>query len=701
MLSREASHVGARQVNNHLWYSLRSCSFFSSCDSNFLESILEELQVEVYHEGDVIITEGDIGDTMYFLNHGEVEVSVGNSIVSRLGSGSFFGEMTLLGLSRVRGATIRALEFCDCRTLHYRNFKKTLANYPEEKARFKVLAESRREQVLRGGDSNRRHRQKSFHSKSMQRKLQLSPRSVSAHTTPRAKVQTELDTSQWKTMLNSLFEEVWSTPRNRARTPKSPTTTPKRPATAEVGTPASNKAAERTTPASTPLQQTVKQPVESRLVPSNIAKHDVSASEQVSARAGDRDSSLSSSRSSSPARGPLQPYRPMPPPIMSPRSELSSPKLLMDRALSTNSERSGPFRSRASSVASSKHSQPRKERPSELQQRNERKARDVLEDGREVILWSIARRKAEETKGGPGWKPPDASATLMDDLLHEGEEKQMRASDSGDSLPNIQDVEALLTASLQLSSGAPQQEDPPGAEEMPSQQRAYVFAEPPTSHQTSEARSKVPFAAMAAPRKAKDFWEVLSAQPRSPTPQQPFVPPHQQAVFGCGGTTPDVDESRPCRTPDLRVPLVFRRVPTAGRSRSSCQSRQESRPSSRASSSWMKVRMFGLQSHPPAMPPPVLRPLPAVPSPSPSPSLDMEEPSLCSWPPHQPPGHPPHRRHPTAARYVSEGKKSNSLVPRSNSQRAKEWEFHSPWIIDNPPPPPNTELWPVDGFVDS
>jgi len=66
----------------------------------------------LYGDGDVIVTQGELGDCMYVVQSGEVEVvqatPAGEQRLAVLVAGDFFGEMAVFE-REVRSATVRAL----------------------------------------------------------------------------------------------------------------------------------------------------------------------------------------------------------------------------------------------------------------------------------------------------------------------------------------------------------------------------------------------------------------------------------------------------------------------------------------------------------------------------------------------------------------------------------------------------------------
>jgi len=127
---------------------LRKSPFFSERDTLFLEMVIAELEIELFQDGETIISQGDHGDKMYFLYCGDVDVFVGpNEVkVARLSSGTVFGEMALFGQHK-RAATIRAAGFVDCRVISHRAFNAVLKRFPKDREFFMNMAAERLAQL--------------------------------------------------------------------------------------------------------------------------------------------------------------------------------------------------------------------------------------------------------------------------------------------------------------------------------------------------------------------------------------------------------------------------------------------------------------------------------------------------------------------------------------------------------------------------
>ena len=88
-----------------------------------------------------VVRQGDVGDAMYFIASGAVEVALAESPV-RLGSGDFFGEIALLKDVR-RTADVVALGYCRCLVLHARAFQRLMAEDEELRQTIMRVADRR------------------------------------------------------------------------------------------------------------------------------------------------------------------------------------------------------------------------------------------------------------------------------------------------------------------------------------------------------------------------------------------------------------------------------------------------------------------------------------------------------------------------------------------------------------------------------
>ena len=97
------------------------------------------MQNITFKAGDTIITEGDEGNSAFFIVEGSVEVIVGKDgdakNVGELQSGEVFGEMSLIE-SGPRSATIKAVTDTECTVTTYEEFVKTLQDNPEQAIQF-------------------------------------------------------------------------------------------------------------------------------------------------------------------------------------------------------------------------------------------------------------------------------------------------------------------------------------------------------------------------------------------------------------------------------------------------------------------------------------------------------------------------------------------------------------------------------------
>ena len=110
---------------------IETVPLFQACDGIFQHNIAMVLRPEVVDAGDFVIRKGDVGQKMYFLVRGEVEVLDGDGqIINTLGPGSFFGETALI-LAAPRTASIRGRQRCDLFVLDRGDFNRVLRDHPQ------------------------------------------------------------------------------------------------------------------------------------------------------------------------------------------------------------------------------------------------------------------------------------------------------------------------------------------------------------------------------------------------------------------------------------------------------------------------------------------------------------------------------------------------------------------------------------------
>lgn len=111
----ELPHTLQMAISDHtrLEY-IKSCPFFDFCSAEIIKALAMCLNPLMFSMGDVLVHYNDMGQAMYFLEKGSVEVVSGDNrtVFATLTKGAFFGE-TALFFKQKRSATIRAAEFCE------------------------------------------------------------------------------------------------------------------------------------------------------------------------------------------------------------------------------------------------------------------------------------------------------------------------------------------------------------------------------------------------------------------------------------------------------------------------------------------------------------------------------------------------------------------------------------------------------------
>ena len=170
-MAEDVAHVGdfgdagpfaaERRRRNFIetWDVVSKVPFFQSLDPSAITEITHMLRRLEVPERTAVIRRGRVGDCMYFIAAGEVEVDVAPTPV-RLGEGTFFGELALLGdmirtanVSTTRATTLLVLDLADFRTLMAHHTELARAIDAEAKRRLGDI--QRRRELHRQGDTSK------------------------------------------------------------------------------------------------------------------------------------------------------------------------------------------------------------------------------------------------------------------------------------------------------------------------------------------------------------------------------------------------------------------------------------------------------------------------------------------------------------------------------------------------------------------
>lgn len=110
---------------------LEKVPFFRGAERELIVELMSCLTPRIYVPGEKIFKIDDVGDALYFIQHGEVEIlSRDGSLIATLSEGSCFGEMALID-SKPRAATAKASDFCDIYILLKHDFERVTTAYPD------------------------------------------------------------------------------------------------------------------------------------------------------------------------------------------------------------------------------------------------------------------------------------------------------------------------------------------------------------------------------------------------------------------------------------------------------------------------------------------------------------------------------------------------------------------------------------------
>lgn len=130
---------------------LQKVTLFSELPDDALVILAHGARLHRYLPDEVIIRQGDEGSELYVIESGRVAVSVGDSgaaerLLSHLGPGDFFGEMSLL-VGEPRKATVRAVTECELLVVNKPAMAAVFERSPELVARVSEIVAQRRAEL--------------------------------------------------------------------------------------------------------------------------------------------------------------------------------------------------------------------------------------------------------------------------------------------------------------------------------------------------------------------------------------------------------------------------------------------------------------------------------------------------------------------------------------------------------------------------
>jgi hypothetical protein len=122
---------------------LEKVPFLRGASDELMRDLAVALRPTVCAPGEFLFRRGQVGKTMYFVSHGDIDIlGADGQVLKRMGAGDFFGEVALLG-AQVRNATARAATYSDLYTLDQEEFDRVLTQYPEFEAEVRRRAAER------------------------------------------------------------------------------------------------------------------------------------------------------------------------------------------------------------------------------------------------------------------------------------------------------------------------------------------------------------------------------------------------------------------------------------------------------------------------------------------------------------------------------------------------------------------------------
>jgi len=129
-------------MNKTVAEKLRQFPLFEGLEEDIITRVMAKLRFKSYPPGEIVLIEGEIGHSMYFINRGSLQVKIDGNVVAKIGEGRFFGEVALYSKFGRRIATVATLTYCECFALVRTDLEELLAPVPQIMERIRERSEA-------------------------------------------------------------------------------------------------------------------------------------------------------------------------------------------------------------------------------------------------------------------------------------------------------------------------------------------------------------------------------------------------------------------------------------------------------------------------------------------------------------------------------------------------------------------------------
>ena len=130
---------------------LPSLAMFEGCGDGFVSAAIDKMVLNFYKHGDSIVTEGEMGSSMYFICTGSVDVSSQTGkVLGSLVSGDYFGESSVVLLDQPRSTNIVARTPCSCFELHRASLDQLQLEFPYAVKQMEEIVQAQHAAALQG-----------------------------------------------------------------------------------------------------------------------------------------------------------------------------------------------------------------------------------------------------------------------------------------------------------------------------------------------------------------------------------------------------------------------------------------------------------------------------------------------------------------------------------------------------------------------